>query len=111
MRRCKVLEKPAKTINTIDCKTVHIFAYSSTREQSNRMSGTRLKTERDWGERVARFACKTLTPRFTNFFSDFEKKTYCFAVYKHYENCKNYTTCARPSAKIKVAERSFSRYI
>ena len=54
MRRCKVLEKPAKTINTIDCKTVHIFAYSSTREQSNRMSGTRLKTERETGERGSR---------------------------------------------------------
>jgi len=34
----------------IDCKTVRIFAYSSTREQSNKRSGTRLKTERDWGE-------------------------------------------------------------
>ena len=30
---------------TIDCKTVHISAYSSTREQSNKRSGTRLKTE------------------------------------------------------------------
>ena len=30
---------------TLDCKTVHIFAYSSTREQSNKRSGTRLKTE------------------------------------------------------------------
>ena len=28
-----------------DCKTVRIFAYSSTREQSNKRSGTRLKTE------------------------------------------------------------------
>ena len=25
-------------------------------------------------------ACKTLTPRFTDFFTDFEKKTDCFAV-------------------------------
>ena len=37
----------------IDCKTVRIFAYSSTREQSNKRSGTRLKTE---SERLARFA-------------------------------------------------------
>ena len=29
----------------LDCKTVRIFAYSSTREQSNKRSGTRLKTE------------------------------------------------------------------
>ena len=47
------------------------FAYSRTREQSNKRSGTRLKTE---SERLARFALKTLTPRFTDFFTDFEKK-------------------------------------
>ena len=35
----------------IDCKTVRIFAYSSTREQSNKRSGTRLKTESKAGER------------------------------------------------------------
>ena len=40
--------------------------------------------ERDWGETLS--ACeararKTLTPRFTDFFTDFEKKTDCFAVY------------------------------
>ena len=29
----------------LDCKTVRIFAYSSTREQSNKKSGMRLKTE------------------------------------------------------------------
>ena len=29
----------------LDCKTVHIFAYSRMREQSNKRSGTRLKTE------------------------------------------------------------------
>ena len=45
--------------------------------------------ERDWGETLKIRACearvlrarKTLTPRFTNFFTDFEKKTDCFAVY------------------------------
>ena len=75
----------------VDCKTVRIFAYSSAREQSNKRSGTKLKTESETGER--RFflslhtphtlpACearalrarKALTPRFTNFFTDFEKK-------------------------------------
>ena len=52
--------KPAYSSATqlIDCKTVRIFAYSSTRE-----------------ERV------TLTPRVTDFFTAFEKKTDCFAVY------------------------------
>ena len=34
----------------IDCKTVRVFAYSSTREQSNKRSGTRLKTESETGD-------------------------------------------------------------
>ena len=81
--------------SSVDCKTVRIFAYSSTREQSNKMSGMRLKTESETGERRffilashALRACearalrarKTLTPRFTEFFTDFEKKPDCFAV-------------------------------
>ena len=80
---------------TLDCKTVRIFAYSSTREQSNKRCGTRLKTESETGERRFFFsrlwearalrARKTLTPRFTDFFTDFEKKTDCFAVYVHTE--------------------------
>ena len=77
-----------------------VFKYA-TREQSNKRSETRLKTESEtWGETlIIRFffflashalrACearalrarKTLTVRFTDFFSDFEKKTDCFAVY------------------------------
>ena len=50
----------------VDCKTVdRIFAYSSTHEQSNKRSGTRLKTESEtWGENA-----------FSDFFTDFEKKT------------------------------------
>ena len=59
--------------------------------------------ERDWGETVCFFlprACearalrarKTLTPRFTDFLTDFEKKTDCFAVY--YKSClTNYFLC------------------
>ena len=77
----------------IDCKTVRIFAYSSTREQSTKRSGTRLKTESETGERRffslashARRKCearalrarKTLTSRFTYFFTDFEKKNRLF---------------------------------
>jgi len=38
---------------------------------------TRLKTESETGDR----ARKTLKPRFTVFFTDFEKKTDSFAVY------------------------------
>ena len=49
-------------------------------------SGMRLKTESEIGvlracEPRALRAHKTLTPRFTDFFTDFEKKTDCFAVY------------------------------
>ena len=71
----------------VDCKTVRISAYSSTRDPraANERSGTRLKTESETGERLsphtpygrvrlARFALKNLTPRFTDFFTDFEKK-------------------------------------
>ena len=69
----------------VDRKTVRIFAYSSTREQSNKRCGTRLKTESETGERLrearAVRAHKTLTPRVTDFFTDFEEKTDCFAVY------------------------------
>ena len=72
----------------LDCKTVRIFAYSRTREQSNKRSGMGLKTESEtaWGETLraceasALRARKTLTPRFTDFFTDFEKKTDRFAV-------------------------------
>ena len=60
-------------------KTVRIFAYSSTREQSNKRSGT------GWKQR-ARRRCearalrtrKTLSPRFTDFFTDFEEKNRLF---------------------------------
>ena len=46
----------------------------------------RLKTESEIGllrvcEARALRAHKTLTPRFTDFFTDFAKKTDCFAVY------------------------------
>ena len=39
------------TVVILDCKTVRIFAYSRTREQSNKRSGMRLKTESETGER------------------------------------------------------------
>ena len=63
---CPPLQKMAKSANyqyfhffktfqkalcTFDCKIVCIFAYSSTREQSNKRSETRLKTVTETGER------------------------------------------------------------
>ena len=36
---------------SVHCKTAHIFVYSSKHEQSNKRSGTRLKTESETGER------------------------------------------------------------
>ena len=58
------------------------------REQSNKRSGTRLKNrERDWGEtlkvssRPNKPYGRVMLARFTDFFTDFEKKkTDCFAV-------------------------------
>ena len=61
------------------------LTYSSKREQSNERSGTRLKMESETGERrygrVRLRACQTLTPLFTDFLTDFEKKPDCFAIY------------------------------
>ena len=49
-----------KQTKTLDCKTVRIFAYSSTREHSDKRSGTtsgtRLKTVTETGERRVRLA-------------------------------------------------------
>ena len=56
----------------VDCKTVRIFVYSSTREQSNKNPGTRLKTERETGEGLAR------TAPFADFFIVFEEKNRLF---------------------------------
>ena len=69
-----------------DSKTVYIFAYSSTREQSNKRSGTRLKTESEthtpYGRvRLARLArVGLLRHALPIFFTDFERKTDCFTV-------------------------------
>ena len=46
----------SEIVMVIDCKTVRIFAYSSTLEQSNKRSGMRLKTESETGERFLRHA-------------------------------------------------------
>ena len=47
----------------LDCKTVRILAYSSRREQSNKRSGTRLKTESETGERRFFFSLASQTLR------------------------------------------------
>ena len=74
----------------IDCKTVRIFAYSSTqRAVKQEVWNEAENRERDWGETLKIRACearelharKTLTPHFTDFFTDFEEETDCFAVY------------------------------
>ena len=94
----KRTKPPSSPIYQLDCKTVHIFAYSSTREQSNKRSGTRLKTERRLGRdarffflsphspyglvRLGRFA-RTRLLRHASLISllILRKKTDCFAVY------------------------------
>ena len=69
---------------SLDRKTVHIFAKIQVHASSQTKG-----LERGWKRRarlsphtLALRARKTLTPRFTDFFTDFEgKKTDCFAVY------------------------------
>ena len=82
----KRTKPPSSPIYQLDCKTVHIFAYSSTREQSNKRSGTRLKTESEthtpYGRvRLAHLArVGLLRHALPIFFTDFERKTDCFTV-------------------------------
>ena len=62
-----------------------VFKYA--RAVKQKVSNEAENRERDWGETLracetrAPRARKTLTPRFTEFFTDFEEKTDCFAVY------------------------------
>ena len=62
----------------VDCKTVRIFAYSSTREQSNKRSGTRLKIESETGEngRVRLDSHATLY-RFLYWFWEKKNRLFC----------------------------------
>ena len=63
----------------LDGKTVHIFAYSSTREQSNKRSGRGWKQRARLGKDACFFfrstAARLLRHAFTDFFTYFEKKT------------------------------------
>ena len=62
----------------VDCKTVRIFAYSNTRDQSNKRSGTRLKTEIEESR-----ACEARTKlRHALPITDFEKKNRLFCSLK-----------------------------
>ena len=59
----RLSQKPREAVmgqQGVDCKTVCTFAYSSTREQSNKRSRTRLKTESERSVRLACFACVRL---------------------------------------------------
>ena len=55
MTKYLTTEKLKETANglsrVLDCKTVRIVAYSSSREKSNKRSGARLKTESETAER------------------------------------------------------------
>ena len=135
-------------IMPMGCKTVRIFAYWSTREQSNKRSGTRLKTESKTGERrwkydfflsphtpyghvrLASFArVKTLTPRFTDFFTDFQKNpavlqsimptTFFFFPWTSIQslalnsrkNCQHLTNWTRWNKQYKVCSSATSLFI
>ena len=84
------------SLHCIDCKTVRIFAYSSMREQSNKRSGTGLKTESETGERRYAHALpiSLLILR---------KKPDCFAVYALYKLRKKR---ARKTSVVQATPRS-----
>ena len=74
-------------VQIVDCKTVRIFAYSSKREQSNKRSGTRLKTESETEERQFFSLARVRLVRHALPISllILRKKTDCFAVYANSE--------------------------
>ena len=105
-------------VQIVDCKTVRIFAYSSKREQSNKRSGTRLKTESETGERQFFSLARVRLVRHALPISllILRKKTDCFAVYANSElivaktadNCPCMTSVKpRP---IKTQERWFELF-
>ena len=81
-------EQKFGSVCVLDCKTLRIFAYSSTREQSNERSGTRLKTESETGERRFSLAflsrasrSRLLRHALPISLLILRKKNDCFAVY------------------------------
>ena len=69
----------------LDCKTVRIFwVFKYARAVKQKVWNEAENRERDYALRACEAravrAHKTLTPRVTDFFTDFEEKTDCFAV-------------------------------
>ena len=69
------------TVLRRDCKTVRIFAYSSTREQSNKRFGTRVKTDSETGERRSTTFLNPLV--WTNSLQYMEKRRSVFFLSPH----------------------------
>ena len=67
---------------SLDCKTVRIFAYSSTREQPNKRSGARLKIGRDAPHALYACGARALPACETLPLPDLKKKPDCFVVYR-----------------------------
>ena len=83
IREAKLSSEVAEAFacSEVDCKTVRVFAYSHFCVFKYAPAVKRKVWNTLYGRvRLARFALKTLTPRLTDSFIDFEKKTDCFAV-------------------------------
>ena len=78
MNICSVACSSRGSDSGVDCKTARIFSYSSRREQSNKLKLWNEAENRERCEARALRPRKTLTPRFTDFFTDFEKKARLF---------------------------------
>ena len=75
----------SRTVLLVDLHSPYFYIFKYTRAVKQKAWNEAENGEQDWGECEARTlralrALKTLTPRFTDFFTDFEKKTDCFAV-------------------------------
>ena len=72
----------SRTVLLVDLHSPYFYIFKYTRAVKQKAWNEAENGERDWGECEARTlrALKTLTPRFTDLFTDFEKKTDCFAV-------------------------------
>ena len=104
LRRLQMSKFIFKSILVIDCKTIYIFVYSSTREQTKGLEQEWKWRDWDWGEALI-FLLPLHTPircalETTNLFTDFEKKNNCFAVYigedvmwLSFNNCMKLNCC------------------
>ena len=69
---------PLSVCITVDCKTVRIFAYSSTCASSQTKGLERGREQTFFSSRLTRPTGTWSSPRFTDFFTDFEKKIRLF---------------------------------